>query len=48
MNLYGAKDRPDLNQVWDNVDAKMRGTKEVHEKYSLQTFTGVMLGKVFG
>lgn len=48
MNLHGAKDRPDLHQIWDNVDAKMHGMKEVHEKYSLQTFMGVMWGKVFG
>ena len=48
MNLGGAKDRPDLSQIWDNVDADMQGRKKVHERYSLQTFTGTMFKKIFG
>jgi hypothetical protein len=35
MNLGGAKDRPDLKQILDNVQSKMKGGKAVHEKYSL-------------
>ena len=48
MNLAGAKDRPDLEQVWENVQAKLNGEKSVHGMYKKQTFFGVMWGKVFG
>lgn len=48
MNLGGAKDRPDLNQVFDNAEAQLQGRPNVHEKYSLQFFTGVMWQRVFG
>jgi hypothetical protein len=48
MNLGGAKDRPDLKQVWENMEAKMNGKPEVHKKYDLQSFAKVMWGKVFG
>ena len=42
MNLKGAKDRPALNEVWDNAEAQMLGKPQVHEKYSLQRFaTGI-------
>jgi hypothetical protein len=48
MNLGGAKDRPDLKQVWENVEATMSGKPKVHAKYDLTSFAKVMLGKVFG
>lgn len=48
MNLGGAKDRPDLKQVWANMVAKMDGKPEVYEKYDLQSFGKVIWGKVFG
>ncbi|KAI1329000.1 hypothetical protein F5Y16DRAFT_367146 [Xylariaceae sp. FL0255] len=48
MNLGGAKDRPDLKQVWDNVEAQLHGRPKVHQKYSLQTFTRMILKKLFG
>jgi peroxiredoxin len=48
MNLGGAKDRPDLKQVWENMEAKMDGKPEVHKKYDLQSFAKVIWGKVFG
>ena len=48
MNLGGAKDRPDLNQIWDNVQAKLEGKPPVHTKYTLTTFIGTMWGKIFG
>ena len=48
MNLGGAKDRPDLKQVWENAQAKMEGGKVVHEKYRLQGAVGVVWQKVFG
>ncbi|KAM5368714.1 hypothetical protein ACJZ2D_009380 [Fusarium nematophilum] len=34
MNAGGAKDRPDLNQIWENVQAALEGRKPVHEDYS--------------
>jgi hypothetical protein len=49
MNLGGAKDRPDLVQVWENVQAKLAGKEAVHRKYNLQgafaTFVGYLFGK---
>lgn len=48
MNLGGAKDRPDLNQVWENVQAKLAGKSVVHNKYAKTSFTGMVWGKVFG
>ena len=48
MNLGGAKDRPDLTQVWENVEATLKGNPEVHKKLHLQTFTQVMWQKIFG
>ncbi|CAL5870234.1 uncharacterized protein PFLUO_LOCUS4469 [Penicillium psychrofluorescens] len=48
MNLGGAKDRPDLNQVWDNVQARLNGQPPVHERYTLQSFMKVMSQKIFG
>jgi len=34
-NLAGAKDRPDLDQVWENVQAKLAGKQPMYEKYAL-------------
>ncbi|KAF2665792.1 hypothetical protein BT63DRAFT_75747 [Microthyrium microscopicum] len=48
MNLGGAKDRPDLVQVWENAEAKMEGKKEVHSAYKLQTFGQTIWSKIFG
>jgi hypothetical protein len=48
MNMGGAKDRPDLVQVWENVQAKLAGKPVVHTKYSLMGFFGTMAGKIFG
>jgi hypothetical protein len=48
MNLGGAKDRPDLVQVWENVQAKIEGKPMVHAKYSLGGFFGMVKGKIFG
>lgn len=48
MNLGGAKDRPDLNQVWENVQARLNGQSIVHKHYDLQSFRKVMMQKIFG
>ena len=48
MNLGGAKDRPMLNEVWDNVDARLKGKPEVHEKITLLGALAVLRAKVFG
>ena len=39
MNLQGAKDRPALNEIWENAEAQMSGKPQVHAKYKLQKFT---------
>ena len=48
MNLGGAKDRPDLNQVWENIQAKLEGKSVVHEKYAKTSVMGLIWGKIFG
>jgi hypothetical protein len=48
MNLGGAKDRPDLNQVWENVLARLDGQPLMHKKYDLLSFRKVMTQKLFG
>jgi len=48
MNLGGAKDRPDLNQVWENIQAKLKGRDAVHKKYKLEGVLGHLWGKLFG
>lgn len=47
MNLGGAKDRPDLNQVWENVLAGLNGQPLVHKMYTLQSFRKVVTQKLF-
>ena len=47
MNLGGAKDRPDLSQVWENVLARLNGQPPVHKRYTLQSFRKVMTQKLF-
>lgn len=48
MNLGGAKDRPDLTQVWDNVEAQLNGKPAVHKSFRLQSLFGVLGAKLFG
>ena len=48
MNLGGAKDRPILKEVWENVEAELRGQGPVHKKVAKTTVTGVMCRKIFG
>jgi hypothetical protein len=48
MNLSGAKDRPDLTQVWENVQEKLKGHKVVHASYSLLGPLAVLKWKIFG
>ncbi|CAF9927437.1 MAG: hypothetical protein HETSPECPRED_006586 [Heterodermia speciosa] len=43
MNLGGAKDRPLLNEVWDNAQAKMAGKPPAHTKLgSLSLVSGLL------
>ena len=48
MNIGGAKDRPDVNQIWDNVQAKLKGDEPVHAKYSLHGGVALLKQKIFG
>ncbi|KAH7342475.1 hypothetical protein BKA65DRAFT_292349 [Rhexocercosporidium sp. MPI-PUGE-AT-0058] len=48
MNLGGAKDRPELTQVWENVQAKLKGGKAVHGTYKKISAVGVLKGTLFG
>lgn len=48
MNLGGAKDRPVLSEVWDNVKARMDGKPQVHAKVNTTSFLSGIKQKVFG
>jgi hypothetical protein len=48
MNLGGAKDRPELGQVWENAKAKLEGKKRVHEVYKHIAALGVFKRAIFG
>jgi len=48
MNMGGAKDRPDLGQVWENVQSKLNGTGEVHNVYKKTGVLGLLSQKIFG
>ena len=48
MNLGGAKDRPNLKEVWENAEADMAGTKPVHEVIPLLSFVQGLKQKIFG
>lgn len=48
MNLGGAKDRPVLDEVWENVKAKMCGKRPVHKEYTKMTFWNVLRQKFVG
>ena len=48
MNMAGAKDRPSLKEVWDNIAADLRGQSPVHKEYSKTTLFSVMGKKIFG
>lgn len=47
MNLGGASDRPELEQVWENVRAKVEGKEVVHRVYKKMGLLGMLWGKVF-
>ena len=47
MNLGGAKDRPSLKEIWENVDAKLEGKDPVHPGYSTAGVISV-IGEKFG
>jgi hypothetical protein len=48
MNLSGAKDRPDIEQIWDNVEAKLQDKPEVHKTLSTYGFFETIYGKIMG
>ncbi|KAK5047474.1 hypothetical protein LTR84_006570 [Exophiala bonariae] len=48
MNLGGASDRPDLEQVWDNVRAKVDGKARIHQGYKTTGLLGMLWGKFLG
>ena len=48
MNLGGAKDRPSLKQIWENVYAQLQGKEIVHKKYTKQSAGSVIWEKVVG
>lgn len=49
MNLGGAKDRPSIVQIWQDVEAEMKGNKSVYGGvYEKQTFFQGIGMKLFG
>lgn len=47
MNIGGAKDRPEMHQVWENAEAKLNGKERVHDKYTITSFFAVIKQKFF-
>ncbi|KAF5541760.1 hypothetical protein FMEXI_7808 [Fusarium mexicanum] len=47
MNLGGAKDRPVLEQIWENVQKQLEGKEVVHKEYAT-TGILILLGSKFG
>jgi hypothetical protein len=48
MNMGGAKDRPLLEEVWDNAKSRIEGGDAVHQSYRKISVLGTMLGKMLG
>jgi hypothetical protein len=48
MNIGGASDRPELEQVWDNAMATIEGKGVVHTVYTKMGFLGMIWEKIFG
>lgn len=48
MNLGGARDRPDLGQVWENCQARHAGQAPKHTSYSKLGFTKGVGQRIFG
>jgi hypothetical protein len=48
MNLGGASDRPDLEQVWDNARAKFEGKGVVHGTYKRMRLLNMLYKRFFG
>ena len=48
MNLGGAKDRPVLNEVWENTEAQLQGKNGPHKTVGKIGAGSVILGKLFG
>merc|ERR1711939_1272214 len=48
MNIGGAKDRPELPQIWENIQAKLKGEKQVHGAYKKISAIGVFKSAIFG
>jgi hypothetical protein len=46
MNLGGAKDRPMLTQVWENIDAKLKGEKARFDNIQTEGFFSMVCGKI--
>jgi hypothetical protein len=48
MNLGGAKDRPDLRQVWENVKAKLGDNEGLHDEFRTIGAWDVLKAAIFG
>lgn len=46
--MGGAKDRPALDQIWDNVEAQLDHKPIVHKKVKTQGALGVFAKKIAG
>lgn len=48
MNIGGAKDRPSITEIWEDVQSKMAGKQVDRVSYSTQSFFKVMAAKLMG
>ena len=48
MNFGGAKDRPVLAQVWENVEAQLRRAPAPHKSLKSTSAFGLLREKILG
>lgn len=48
MNFGGAKDRPLLDQVWDNVESQLQGVSTPHKSLRSTSAFGLLREKILG
>jgi hypothetical protein len=47
MNIGGAKDRPNLDQVWENVQAKLDCKERAYTEYKITSVWDVIKWAIF-
>ena len=48
MNMGGALDRPLLNEIWEDVQTKLKGAEVTRVSYTKQSFFKTIAAKLMG